>query len=88
MLILAAVLVALTGGALAEAAGRLPSTLPINDEQVDAEFFTTSDYSDFPPDGDLERYLQTTETTRCNFWCQLKNSLGLTIVGLLLICIA
>jgi hypothetical protein len=35
----------------------------------------------------FERYLQTSETTTCNFWCQLKNSLGLTIVGLLLICI-
>lgn len=35
----------------------------------------------------FERHLQTSETTTCNFWCQLKNSLGLTIVGLLLICI-
>ena len=44
-------------------------------DEVDAEFV------------DEERFLQQ-EVTRCNFWCQLKNSLGLTIVGLLLICIA
>lgn len=30
---------------------------------------------------------KTTETTRCNTWCKLKESLRLTIVGLLLICI-
>jgi len=30
----------------------------------------------------------TTETAYCNTWCKLKESLGLTIVGLLLICIA
>ena len=28
-----------------------------------------------------------TETTTCNTWCKLKESLGLTIVGLLLICL-
>lgn len=28
------------------------------------------------------------ETTKCNTWCKLKESLGLTIVGLLLICIS
>ena len=28
-----------------------------------------------------------TETTTCNTWCKLKQSLGLTIVGLLLICL-
>ena len=27
------------------------------------------------------------ETTTCNTWCKLKESLGLTIVGLLLICL-
>ena len=27
------------------------------------------------------------DTSRCNFWCQLKNSMGQTIIGLLLICI-
>eukprot|EP00978_Attheya_sp_CCMP212_P007710 scaffold17925_cov56-Attheya_sp.AAC.3 len=42
---------------------------------------------DFDPPDEFERYLQTSETTTCNFWCQLKNSLGMTIVGLLLICI-
>lgn len=30
----------------------------------------------------------TTETTTCNTWCKLKESLGLTIIGLLLICIS
>ena len=29
----------------------------------------------------------STETSRCNTWCMLKQSLGLTIVGLLLICL-
>lgn len=29
----------------------------------------------------------STETTTCNLWCQIKNSLGLTIVGLVLLCI-
>ena len=28
-----------------------------------------------------------TETTTCNTWCKLKESLGLTIIGLLLICL-
>ena len=28
-----------------------------------------------------------TSTTTCNTWCKLKESLGLTIIGLLLICI-
>mmetsp|Transcript_25218 Transcript_25218/g.37485 ORF Transcript_25218/g.37485 Transcript_25218/m.37485 type:complete len:548 (+) Transcript_25218:42-1685(+) len=37
----------------------------------------------------LRRRLQTVdETTRCNTWCKLKQSLGLTIIGLLLICIS
>lgn len=49
-------------------------------DEVDAEF--DADFAD------EERFLQEQEVTRCNFWCQLKNSLGLTIVGLLLICIA
>ncbi len=29
----------------------------------------------------------TTDTTHCNTWCKLKESLGLTIFGLLLICV-
>lgn len=29
----------------------------------------------------------STTTTTCNTWCKLKESLGLTIIGLLLICI-
>lgn len=29
-----------------------------------------------------------TETSRCNTWCKLKESLGLTIFGLLLVCIS
>lgn len=29
----------------------------------------------------------TSQSTYCNTWCMLKQSLGLTIVGLLLICI-
>ena len=36
----------------------------------------------------LKRRLQVKETTRCNTWCKLKESLGLTIIGLLLVCIA
>jgi len=29
-----------------------------------------------------------TETTTCNTWCKLKQSLGQTVIGLLLICLA
>lgn len=29
----------------------------------------------------------STETSRCNFWCMLKNSMAQTVIGLLLICI-
>ena len=37
----------------------------------------------------LNRRLQEkTEVTRCNTWCKLKESLSLTIIGLLLICIS
>jgi len=84
--LVAAVLFGLTS-VLAD--GRIsPVTVSYGD--VEAEFATldaldTTDFSDFD---DFQRYLQTTETTRCNFWCMLKNSLGLTIVGLLLICLS
>lgn len=30
----------------------------------------------------------TTTTTKCNTWCKLKESLGLTLVGLILICLS
>lgn len=36
----------------------------------------------------LRRRLQAQDVTRCNTWCKLKQSLGMTIIGLLLICIA
>lgn len=37
----------------------------------------------------LQRRLQVAnETTRCNTWCKFKESIGLTIIGLLLICIS
>jgi hypothetical protein len=38
-------------------------------------------------DGTGRRLQSSTETTYCSTWCQLKDSLGLTIVGFLLICI-
>ena len=83
LLIVAVALLALTGNALAES-----MTFGRSEEVVDAEFDSLldsvdTDFSDFH---EFERYLQTTETTRCNFWCKLRQSLGLTIVGLLLIC--
>lgn len=49
---------------------------------VNAEF----DEASFD-DGTGRRLQSSTETTYCSTWCQLKNSLGLTIVGFLLICI-
>uniref|UniRef100_A0A7S2XPH2 Transmembrane protein n=1 Tax=Attheya septentrionalis TaxID=420275 RepID=A0A7S2XPH2_9STRA len=63
--------------------------------EIDRDFANENQHRDYsvsmdvfdPPD-EFERYLQTSETTTCNFWCQLKNSLGMTIVGLLLICIS
>ena len=72
-------------------------TANINKELVDYKYESNalSAHADFTDHNVLDRFerrLQssggsTTETTRCNFWCMLKNSIGLTIVGLLLICI-
>lgn len=36
----------------------------------------------------LNRRLQVQETTRCNTWCMLKNSIGLTILGLIFVCLS
>lgn len=86
LLILASLLVGLTANALAE--GKISLVTGSYGDEVEAEFATfdvvDTDFSDFD---EFQRYLQETVTTRCNFWCMLKNSLGLTIVGLLLICI-
>lgn len=46
------------------------------------------EFIDFEADLLRRRLQQAVETTRCNTWCKLKESLGLTIVGLLLICIS
>ena len=84
-------LVAVTCRALAVAdhQQKAPSNdyLLISDE-IAAEFANGEALDFFQQELD-RRYLQTqTEvTTRCNFWCKLKQSLGLTIVGLILICL-
>jgi hypothetical protein len=46
------------------------------------------EFIDFEVDLIRRRLQETVETTRCNTWCKLKQSIGLTIVGLLLICIS
>ena len=51
-------------------------------------FPNSSGYGPYDGFGDgSERFLQSETVTRCNLWCKLKESLGLTLVGLLLICI-
>lgn len=51
-------------------------------------FPNSSGYGPYDGFGDgYERFLQSETVTRCNLWCKLKESLGLTLVGLLLICI-
>ena len=83
--ILAFVLVlALTGGGAHAEQNAAAASSSI----MEVEEFADTHHADAGPEYELfERYLQTTETTTCNFWCQLKNSLGLTIVGLILICL-
>lgn len=61
---------------------------PLSD--VDAEF---ADFDEMAIEDEVGagRRLQsgsTTTTTRCNTWCKLKESLGLTLIGLLLICVS
>lgn len=50
-----------------------------NADFIDFDFSSSSSFG--------QRRLQVSNDTRCNTWCKLKESLGLTIVGLLLICI-
>ena len=59
---------------------------PNNLSDVDAEFV---DFDEINQVGSGRRLQSgsTTTTTTCNTWCKLKESLGLTIVGLILVCI-
>jgi len=55
-------------------------------DDVDAEF---ADFEDLiTGSGRLLQSFESTVTGRCNTWCKLKQSLGLTLVGLLLVCLA
>ena len=57
---------------------------------LEDKYDANADFIDFDSSSSSgQRRLQNTVTdeTRCNTWCKLKESLGLTIVGLLLICI-
>jgi hypothetical protein len=95
-LVLAAVLLITIAGASAEKASpHVPSSKPfdvLTDSNyepttvtdVNAEFDKAGDILD---DGIGRRLQSSTETTYCSTWCQLKNSLGLTIVGFLLVCL-
>eukprot|EP00584_Thalassiosira_punctigera_P000713 CAMPEP_0172530000 /NCGR_PEP_ID=MMETSP1067-20121228/3892_1 /TAXON_ID=265564 ORGANISM="Thalassiosira punctigera, Strain Tpunct2005C2" /NCGR_SAMPLE_ID=MMETSP1067 /ASSEMBLY_ACC=CAM_ASM_000444 /LENGTH=557 /DNA_ID=CAMNT_0013314141 /DNA_START=89 /DNA_END=1762 /DNA_ORIENTATION=+ len=60
---------------------------PSNLSDVDAEF---ADFDEMNEVGSGRRLQSgsTTETTRCNTWCKLKQSLGLTVFGLLLVCLS
>mmetsp|Transcript_32075 Transcript_32075/g.67428 ORF Transcript_32075/g.67428 Transcript_32075/m.67428 type:complete len:554 (-) Transcript_32075:236-1897(-) len=58
---------------------------PSNLADVDAEFV---DFDELHQVGSGRRLQSTETTTKCNTWCKLKESLGLTIIGLLLICIS
>lgn len=87
LVLLAAALIAITGAGadIASSHVALSKNFDASAElsDVNAEFGDILDR-----DGTGRRLQKSAaETTYCNTWCQLKNSLGLTIVGFLLICI-
>jgi hypothetical protein len=89
LVLLAAVLVAITGASADVAPPHVAlskhSDASARLGDVNAEF---SDILDHDGTGTGRRLQKSaTETSYCNTWCQLKNSLGLTIVGFLLICL-
>jgi len=55
--------------------------------EPDSAAAAAADFDNFDELHDGRR-LQTSVTTRCNTWCKLKESIGLTIIGLLLVCIS
>ncbi|KAL7517275.1 hypothetical protein ACHAWX_002209 [Stephanocyclus meneghinianus] len=77
-------------------------TKDLKNQFVDNTFDAHADFVDFDHDNfDGDRRLQSggssgsssggsssSTTERCNFWCQLKNSMAQTIIGLLLICVS
>ena len=55
---------------------------------VDAEFVDFDGTNEeIDGSGGGRRLQSATTTTKCNTWCKLKESLGLTIFGLILICV-
>eukprot|EP00573_Skeletonema_grethae_P002813 CAMPEP_0201689108 /NCGR_PEP_ID=MMETSP0578-20130828/2749_1 /ASSEMBLY_ACC=CAM_ASM_000663 /TAXON_ID=267565 /ORGANISM="Skeletonema grethea, Strain CCMP 1804" /LENGTH=559 /DNA_ID=CAMNT_0048173635 /DNA_START=24 /DNA_END=1703 /DNA_ORIENTATION=+ len=99
-LLLAALAVAGTAGESGELrSNHIRSKVQVND--VDVGTTTTSssqpktlvdaaeEFIDFEANLLKRRLQNKVETTeRCNTWCMLKQSLGLTIIGLLLICVS
>lgn len=56
---------------------------------VDAEFVDFDEVDEeYVEHGGGRRLQSATTTTKCNTWCKLKESMGLTIIGLLLICVS
>jgi len=92
LLLLAAILLAAlchSGGVSAEEASshsELRGVLKDNKYDHNIEFFDDNDINHRKLQFDNGGATSTTTTT-CNTWCKLKESLGLTIIGLLLICI-
>lgn len=86
LLAIAALLLLAVNGINAE---RTSSSLGLRDALADKKYDAHAEFADFD-DVNHSRRLQSgsvTEETRCNTWCKLKESAGLTIVGLILICI-
>lgn len=71
-----------SGGTAPKPAGNAPT--PATAATVPATAKAPTPASTQPKNGGSS----STETQRCNTWCKLKQSLGLTILGLLLICVS
>jgi hypothetical protein len=98
-LVLAALSLAVAGTVSGSGEPRANHIVQVNDIEIDVGTTSYSklntlvgaseEFIDFEVDLLRRRLQQTVETTtRCNTWCKLKESIGLTIVGLLLICIS
>lgn len=95
-LLLAAALVASGNAAVNERSGRskefhakdgVDGSTTVRHHQHQSLVNAAEEFIDFEAEL-LKRRLQVTESSYCNTWCMLKNSLGLTIIGLILICIS